>query len=319
MSVVGVYVPRDTWVHRAPAGAKTLTLIVVVTAVVLVENPWFLGACVVGALALYLVARLGLALVLRVVRPLALFLAVLVLFQGFFAGWDVAALVGTRLTVMVLLGALLSLTTPVSAMLAMFERVLRPLRGLGVASDRAALVLALAIRAIPMAAQAWRRSREAYLARGAAPAAAPARGPGDRGVDSFGRGHGRGDGGPGRGLVRPVPHRSGRRRRGHGVSPRLPGSGAKDPDTACTGLTFRVPRIQDNTVRTTWSFRTHGRYACGSLLPCLLSRVVCVVPSATKSTCPAPPCATPIGVDPLLLWRPRGYSRSRPGGTGGVR
>lgn len=163
---MGVYVPGETWIHRAPAGVKTLTLIVAAAAVVLVDNPWFLGAGVVGGLALYFAARLGPASILRVVRPLVFFLAVLVLFQGFFAGWDVAALVSARVTVLVLLGALLSLTTPVSAMLALFERVLRPLRVLGVASDRAALVLALTIRAIPMAAQAWQRSREAYLARG---------------------------------------------------------------------------------------------------------------------------------------------------------
>lgn len=166
VNVVGVYVPGNSWLHRMPAGAKTLALIVVVTVAVLVNNLWILGGGLLGVVALYLSARLSLGTIARAVRPLLVFLAILALFQGLFSGWDVAARVSLQLAVMVLLGVLLSLTTPVSAMLALFERILTPSRFIGVDPSRAALVLALAIRAIPMAAQAWQRSREAYLARG---------------------------------------------------------------------------------------------------------------------------------------------------------
>lgn len=166
MTLLGGYVPGESPVHRAPAGAKLLVLLSAVTAILAVRDLRLLAGAVLLAVALYAVAGLGPRHVWRTVRPLLIFLAVLVLFQGLVSGIEVAARVCAQLSAMVLLGGLLMLTTRVSAMLALFERLLRPLARVGVDPQRAALVLALTMRAIPLAAEAWRRSREAYLARG---------------------------------------------------------------------------------------------------------------------------------------------------------
>jgi len=66
----------------------------------------------------------------------------------------------------VLIAGLLTLTTQVSAMLALFERLLLPLARFGVNPWKVSLVLALTIRCIPSVSRAVSISRDAWQARG---------------------------------------------------------------------------------------------------------------------------------------------------------
>ncbi|CAM3907638.1 energy-coupling factor transporter transmembrane protein EcfT [Nocardiopsis rhodophaea] len=166
MNIIGLYVPGDSVLYRAPSGAKLLVLLVVVTTVIALGNLWVaLGAACTAALA-YPLGGLPPRYVWRVVRPVLPFLVLIAVFQGFAADWPTAARVCAQLTTAVLLAGLVTLTTRVSEMLALFERLARPLRFAGVRPDRVALVLALTIRSIPMVDAALRASREAYAARG---------------------------------------------------------------------------------------------------------------------------------------------------------
>ncbi|MFD0777113.1 energy-coupling factor transporter transmembrane component T, partial [Streptomonospora algeriensis] len=80
--------------------------------------------------------------------------------------WAAAVRVCGQLATAALLAAMVTATTRVSAMLELFERLLRPWARLGANPRRVALVLALTIRCIPLVASAWQTSREAYIARG---------------------------------------------------------------------------------------------------------------------------------------------------------
>lgn len=160
------YTPADTVLHRAPAGVKLLGVFVVVTVVLLPRDPRVTAAGAVLVVVLYAVARVPPREAWPILRPLLPFLALVAVFQGLAAGWEVALRVCVQVTVAVLLGGLLTRTTRVSAMLELFERLLRGLRHVGVRPDRAALVLALTVRGIPLVARTWREAREAAAARG---------------------------------------------------------------------------------------------------------------------------------------------------------
>ncbi|GAB3210308.1 CbiQ family ECF transporter T component [Marinactinospora thermotolerans] len=168
MTSLGLYVPGRTPLHRAPAGVKLALLLAVVTVVVLLPPVGAAVAALVAA-ALYPLCGLPSHHLWGVLRPLLPFLALIALFQAVTAGPQVALGVCARLAAAVLAASLVTLTTRVAEMLALFERLARPLRLVGVRPDRAALVLALTVRCVPMVAAAWRGAREACLARGIRP------------------------------------------------------------------------------------------------------------------------------------------------------
>ncbi|RNL83538.1 energy-coupling factor transporter transmembrane component T family protein [Halostreptopolyspora alba] len=166
MTVLGLYQPGDSLAHRTPAGVKLLVLFCAVTVVLVLGTLWVaVGGVVVSAL-LYPLCGVRARYVWRMLRPLLPFLALIVGFQVLTGDPWAAVRTCAVLGLAVLLSGLVTLTTQVSTMLALFERLAAPLRHLGVRPDRLALVLALTIRAIPMVTVAWQTSREAYLARG---------------------------------------------------------------------------------------------------------------------------------------------------------
>jgi biotin transport system permease protein len=77
-----------------------------------------------------------------------------------------AIVVTGRLVVAVVLAGLVTLTTRVVDLLDVFERVLGPFRRVGVDAERVALMLALAIRTVPVVAGLAEEVRDAQRARG---------------------------------------------------------------------------------------------------------------------------------------------------------
>lgn len=167
MSMLGLYVPGTGPLHRIPAGPKLLVLLVLGVTLIAVANPWaWLGALAV-ALILYPATGLTLRRALGVLRALAPFLLAIGVFQGLFVGsWIEGARLGSQLAALVLFANAITLSTRVEEMLALFERMARPLRRVGGDPDRVALVLALTIRSIPMVTAAWKAARDGYRARG---------------------------------------------------------------------------------------------------------------------------------------------------------
>ena len=166
MTTLGLYVPGSSWLHRVPAGPKLLGLLLAVTGVVLTTSPIPVAAEVLVSAALYPTARVPLSILGRHVRTLLPFLVVIVVFQVLTAGWARAVVLAGGLLAAVLLAGLVTVTTRVSEMLALFEKLARPLDRIGVSSRRVALVLALTMRCVPLVASAFQDCRDAYRARG---------------------------------------------------------------------------------------------------------------------------------------------------------
>ena len=164
---LALYVPRASPVHRAPAGAKLLALAGLGALVFAVPTLQVAGAALAGVLLVgLLVARLPAGLLARQARAVAVWvvaiLAVHALVTDVLTGVEAAL----RLLVLVLAAAVVTATTRVTAMVAVVERVCAPLRFVGVRPARVGLVIAMALRFIPLVAERAERIREAQAARG---------------------------------------------------------------------------------------------------------------------------------------------------------
>lgn len=164
-----LYVPGNTVVHRTPAAVELALLAALAVVLFAVPTP----AVVLGGLALVLLVALGLArlpgrLLLRQLRVVAVLLVLVAVLQLFLAGVVPAVISVARLVALVLAAALVTATTPVSAMVAVVERACAPLRWFGVRPARIGLVLAMALRFLPLVADRADRIREARAARGGA-------------------------------------------------------------------------------------------------------------------------------------------------------
>ena len=168
MSTFAVYLPGESLLHRMPAGAKLVGLAVVAMVSVVIRQPWQVGVLLVGVGALYAVARVPWRTALGQVRPIAWFAAALAVFQLVVSGWERAVVVVGGLVALVLLAALVSLTTRTTAIVDAVVTGAGPLRRVGVDPERLGLLVALAVRAVPVVADLARQVREAQLARGAA-------------------------------------------------------------------------------------------------------------------------------------------------------
>lgn len=163
---LGVYVHARSPIHALPPAGKLLALALAGVAVVLTADPLPLALGLLAALALYPLARLPAAEALRQVRPIGWLVLIIVLAHALLGSWQTGVVAGLRFAILVLLATLVSLTTRVADMLATLEAALRPLRRFGLSPAKVALVLALAIRLVPLVFDEAQAVREAQRARG---------------------------------------------------------------------------------------------------------------------------------------------------------
>ena len=164
--LLGLHRPGTTWLHRLPAGAKLVGLVLASLVVVGVRGPASaVGFLVVAAmLVVWSGARLGLTL--RAMRWLFLSAAVLGAWTVWQTGWPRAVEVVGDLLALILLSTTLTVTTPVDEVMDAVARGLRPLRRVGVDPEAVALAFSLMLRAIPSTILLAEESRDAALARG---------------------------------------------------------------------------------------------------------------------------------------------------------
>lgn len=168
MSVLGVYRPGNSPVHRLPAGIKMAALIVlIVSMAVLVRRPWHLAVPAAVLFAAAGSARIPPLALARQIRPMLWMLAVIAAFQLILTDWRRTVVVCGVLLFSVAAAALVTLTTRVTDMLDLTTRVIGPLRRVGVDPDRVGLVFAMTIRSIPLLGELVAAVTEARRARGA--------------------------------------------------------------------------------------------------------------------------------------------------------
>ncbi|WP_282072738.1 energy-coupling factor transporter transmembrane component T family protein [Janibacter hoylei] len=164
--MIGLYRDGSSLLHRLPAGAKLLGLLLVGVASPFVRSPLVTASGLLLVLAGYTVARMPLRVLLHLLRPLLLVMVPLAVFQTIVAGWQRASVIVGVLLALVLLANLVTLTTRTSDLIDVVVRVCGPLRRVGVDPERVGLMLQLAIRAVPLVIDLGHRVRSARHARG---------------------------------------------------------------------------------------------------------------------------------------------------------
>ena len=181
---LGQYLPGDTPLHRLDPRVKIVAVLLLSLIIygaagsqILLLSVFF--ALLIGA-ARIPPARIGGAL-----RPVVPFMALLFTMHLLLTegrpllalsplplgvtreGLGQGAYVVWQFTALVLAGALLTMTTPPSDLVGGIERLLRPLRRIGVPAGEIALMIAMALRFLPLLVEEYDRIRMAQLARGA--------------------------------------------------------------------------------------------------------------------------------------------------------
>ncbi|WP_039825638.1 energy-coupling factor transporter transmembrane component T family protein [Nocardia testacea] len=165
--MIGLYLPGHSLLHRMPAGAKLLSLLVIiVAATVLVRTPAQAGVLGLAVVALFVLARVPWRVALAQLQPVLWMLALIAVVQVLTTSPARATVVCALLLISVALAALVTLTTRVTDMLDAVTRGLGPLRRFGVDPERVGLLLALAIRCVPLLAGIVREVADARRARG---------------------------------------------------------------------------------------------------------------------------------------------------------
>ncbi len=166
--MLGLYLHRESVIHRLPAGVKLGGLLLVTVAVLALPGAW--GALAAGLIgtAVLVAAKLPTGRVLAELRAPVIMLTLLFGFQALLAGggWEETAVAFSRFAALILLATLVTLTTRVMDMVDLFERLFGLLRPVGVNPAKMALMLALTIRFIPLLGEQVREVRMAQRARG---------------------------------------------------------------------------------------------------------------------------------------------------------
>ena len=164
---LALYVPRASPVHRVPAGWKLLALAGLSVLVFAVPTlPVVSGALAAVVACGLFAARLPVAVLGRQVRAVLWLLVAIFLLHLVLTDAGTGSRTVLRLLTLVLAAAVVTATTRVSAMVAVVERLCGPLRWFGVRPARIGLVIAMALRFIPLIADRADRIREAQAARG---------------------------------------------------------------------------------------------------------------------------------------------------------
>lgn len=159
--------PADTWLHRPAAGAKLAALCLFTVLLFRLDDPLALAACLGAVLVLAATGgarflRAG----LRLLLPLWPFVGVIGLWHGITGDVQGGAVILLRLATAVAAANLVTMSTRLSDMIAVLERLARPFSPV-LPPKRLALAIALVIRFIPVLGERMAVIRSAWMARSA--------------------------------------------------------------------------------------------------------------------------------------------------------
>jgi biotin transport system permease protein len=160
-----LYSEHRTWLHAWPAGWKLLALAVLGTLLFWLQQPLALVlSCVASSLML---GSLGQALTLarKALRAMVVAALLVLAFHAAFGEPWLGVSSAARLLTATSLGIALTLTTRHTDLLQVMERLLQPLRLLGLRPDRLALQVALMLRFTEHFFVLWQRLDDAHRVR----------------------------------------------------------------------------------------------------------------------------------------------------------
>jgi biotin transport system permease protein/energy-coupling factor transport system permease protein len=181
---LGQYIYKESPVHRRDPRVKIITVIAL-SVNILQANIIGLSAVTLLVLACSQLAGLSSKILLKNIRPFyPFFLCLFVMYilftpgQPFMAfpigsiqvsyeGLQIGILQVGKFILLILAASLLTMTTRQSEITMGLERLLRPLKSIGISSHNIATMLSLALRFVPALADEMKNISEAQLARGA--------------------------------------------------------------------------------------------------------------------------------------------------------
>jgi biotin transport system permease protein len=155
-----------SFLHRMPPGPKLLVLLIAGSTLVLVTDWRWLALLCLAVLLLYAHSGIGWRAGWAQLRPAAALLGVLLAVQLLFGDAMAGVAMVLRFAALILIAALVTLTTRVSDMVTTLQRALLPLQRFGIDPARVSLAISLALRFIPVLGERVAQIREAQRARG---------------------------------------------------------------------------------------------------------------------------------------------------------
>lgn len=160
--------PVETPWHRVAAGWKLGALCLFTVGLFALDGLWALAGALAVVVSLY--ARGGgvfLRAGVRMLRPLWPFVVIAGAWHGWIGMPGAGAAVVLRLVAAVAAANLVTMTTRLSDMIVVVERLARPLERLGLSPRMLAMAVALVIRFVPVLSERAAQLREAWRARSA--------------------------------------------------------------------------------------------------------------------------------------------------------
>jgi biotin transport system permease protein len=171
-----LFISQPTWLHARPAGQKLMALAVTSVGLLPISELPMASAALFCVLALYAsLGGVGLRRLAQSFKALAWLVAFIAGAQVLIASihgslsnplLSNVAVTMMKLVTLILLAELVTITTPLQALLAAIEPLLRPLKLLGLSSDRLALGIGLLIRLASLQRSTWLQLKQAYRVRG---------------------------------------------------------------------------------------------------------------------------------------------------------
>jgi energy-coupling factor transport system permease protein len=181
---IGQYVPGQSFVHRIDPRSKLLFVVLFATLVFFANNPASYAILIGFMIVSLWLSRISVSYILKSLQPvwfLILFTVLLHLLVtkggAVYAQWGwltieeegvrQAVYMSVRLTLLVIVSSLLTLTTSPIDLTEGLERLLGPTRKIGVPVHEIALMLSIALRFIPTLLEETDKIMKAQMARGA--------------------------------------------------------------------------------------------------------------------------------------------------------
>lgn len=109
----------------------------------------------------------GVLVVVTDLRPLALVLVLSFVAHAVLGDWRLGLAIVLRIGALVVLAGIVTATTPFGEMLAVLDRLLSPLRWIGVPTRPISVAIGMTLRFVPLLSLRWRSLRDAWKARSA--------------------------------------------------------------------------------------------------------------------------------------------------------
>jgi biotin transport system permease protein len=178
---LGFYIPGKSPVHRLDPRVKILSVLVL-SVVIFRSGPFSVLPVSIVLGGLVCLAGISPAQVLRSLRPVALFFLCIFLLHVFFTpgrplleisgfainyeGLATGSLLTWKFVCLIVSAMILTASTIPSDLVSGIERLLRPLKFIGINSHDAAMMISLALRFVPALIGEYERIRNAQAARG---------------------------------------------------------------------------------------------------------------------------------------------------------